>query len=70
MPGTEAGETVLLPIDSKFPGDTYSNLLSAYESGDAAELKSRRAALETEMKRCAKVFVTSILIRHTLQILQ
>lgn len=54
MPGTEEGETVLLPIDSKFPGDTYSNLLSAYESGDAAELKSRRIALETEIKRCAK----------------
>lgn len=44
----------MLPIDSKFPGDTYSNLLSAYESGDAAELKSRRIALETEIKRCAK----------------
>lgn len=54
LPGQEEGEWVYLPIDSKFPGDTYSNLLSAYESGDPAELKTRRTALELEIKKCAK----------------
>ncbi|MDE7226107.1 MAG: DNA recombination protein RmuC, partial [Ruminococcus sp.] len=36
------------------PGDTYANLLSAYESGNPAELKNRRSALDSEIKRCAK----------------
>lgn len=54
LPGADSGSTVWLPIDSKFPGDTYSNLLAAYESGSADELKAKRSALEAEMKRCAK----------------
>ena len=54
LPGMEDGEYVYLPIDSKFPGDTYSNLLAAYDSGDPAELKAKRGVLETEIKRCAK----------------
>ncbi len=54
LPGMSDGEFVYLPIDSKFPGDTYSALLNAYESGSAEELKNRRAALDTEIKRCAK----------------
>ncbi len=54
LPGMEDGEYVYLPIDSKFPGDTYSNLLAAYESGDQNELKLRRTALDVEIKRCAK----------------
>lgn len=54
LPGISEGQSVYLPIDSKFPGDTYSNLLTAYETGDAAELKSKRAVLESEIKRCAK----------------
>ncbi len=54
LPGMSDGEFVYLPIDSKFPGDTYSALLNAYESGSAEELKTRRAALDTEIKRCAK----------------
>ncbi len=31
---TQDGETIYLPIDSKFPGDTYLSLKNAYESGD------------------------------------
>lgn len=54
LPGLENGECVYLPIDSKFPGDTYSNLLTAYETGDPNELKTKRAALESEIKKCAK----------------
>lgn len=54
LPGMEDGEYVYLPIDSKFPGDTYSNLLTAYDSGNPDELKAKRKVLELEIKRCAK----------------
>ena len=54
LPGTQDGEFVYLPIDSKFPGDTYAAVVAAYESGDPGELKSKRTALEQEIKRCAK----------------
>ena len=54
LPGAENGECVYLPIDSKFPGDTYSNLIDAYNSGDAELLKAKRKLLETEILRCAK----------------
>lgn len=54
LPGLEDGECVYLPIDSKFPGDTYANLLAAYETGDPNELKTKRTALESEIKKCAK----------------
>ncbi|MDE6784508.1 MAG: DNA recombination protein RmuC [Ruminococcus sp.] len=54
LPGDDRGDCIYLPIDSKFPGDTYSKLLSAYESGNPAKLSRRRSALETEIKRCAK----------------
>lgn len=54
LPGQIEGEFVYLPIDAKFPGDTYAELAAAYDSGDAAELRARRAALEQEIRRCAK----------------
>lgn len=54
LPGKNSEETVLLPIDSKFPADCYQNLLEAYESGDQGEIKQKRAALITEIKECAK----------------
>ncbi len=53
LPGKE-NDSVYLPIDSKFPGDTYAKIAAAYESGNAVELKSARSALELEMKRCAR----------------
>ena len=53
LPGSDEG-CVYLPIDSKFPGDTYARITSAFEKGDSAELKAARSALETEMKRCAR----------------
>jgi DNA recombination protein RmuC len=34
LPGS-GNDTVYLPIDSKFPGDTYNKLLDAYESGSS-----------------------------------
>lgn len=53
LPAKEDGY-VYLPIDSKFPGDTYAKLAEAYESGNPTELKNARNALEAEIKRCAK----------------
>lgn len=48
------GEYIYLPIDSKFPADTYSNLLDAYESGNPELLKEKRSLLVAEIKRSAK----------------
>ena len=47
-------EYVYLPIDSKFPGDLYSNLLESYENGDKGEIKSHQQKLINEIKREAK----------------
>lgn len=54
LPGNKDGERIYLPIDAKFPGDTYSNLLNAYESGSSELLKEKKNALTAEIKRCAK----------------
>lgn len=54
LPGAADGESVYLPIDSKFPGDTYSNLMTAYEGGNVDEIKAKRALLVREIKKCAK----------------
>lgn len=54
LPGSGDIDAVYLPIDSKFPGDTYSDLVDAYETGDPAIVKARRKTLETEILRCAK----------------
>ena len=54
LPGAEQGEFVYLPIDSKFPGDTYVALQNAYESGDAALVAEAKKHLEIVIKKCAK----------------
>ena len=53
LPG-ETGSSVWLPIDSKFPGDTYAALVDAYDTGDAAVVAAAQSALETRIKGCAK----------------
>lgn len=53
LPGPN-DDGIWLPIDSKFPGDTYTALLNSYESGDAGIVKETRKTLESEIKRCAK----------------
>ena len=45
MPGVD-GNSVWLPIDSKFPGDTYAHLQDAQASGDAQAVENARHALE------------------------
>lgn len=53
LPGPN-DEGIWLPIDSKFPGDTYAALQRAYESGSSEIVKSARKTLSDEIKRCAK----------------
>lgn len=36
------GQELLLPVDSKFPADTYLNLQNAYESGDKKQIQDAR----------------------------
>lgn len=54
LPGTTSEQPVYLPIDSKFPGDTYAALQDAYNSGDAEAVKTAYKSLETIIKKSAK----------------
>ena len=53
MPG-DGESSVLLPIDAKFPGDSYSHLLEAYESADPERIAARRRILVSQLKKEAK----------------
>lgn len=53
LPGNDNG-TVYLPIDSKFPGDTYAALQDAYSTGDKAQVEIAFRNLEARIKQCAK----------------
>ena len=53
MPGADGG-TVWLPIDSKFPGNTYAHLQDAQASGDAQAVENARHALELVLRSEAK----------------
>lgn len=48
------GNITYLPIDSKFPADTYTALLDAYESGDKAAADTAAKALRTRILAEAK----------------
>lgn len=53
LPGADEG-AVWLPIDAKFPGDAYVQLLDAQESGDAERVKAAGAVLEQRVRSFAK----------------
>ena len=53
LPG-ESGETVWLPIDSKFPGDTYEHLVDAINAGNEEAIAAAKKSLETRIKAEAK----------------
>ena len=57
LPGSGDGE-VLLPIDAKFPGDAYQNLLDAYDRGDRAEILEKRKVLMNRILSEAKDIAT------------
>ena len=53
LPGD--GETpVLLPVDAKFPGETFAQLQDAYESGDPEQITAAAKMLEIRLKAEAK----------------
>ncbi|MCL2578029.1 MAG: DNA recombination protein RmuC [Defluviitaleaceae bacterium] len=54
LPGAEDGGHVYLPIDSKFPLETYERLLDCYETGDPEEIELARKALLARIKVFAK----------------
>ena len=43
-----------LPIDSKFPGDTYANLQEAYDTGSPEIVSAAKKQLMEVIKKCAK----------------
>jgi len=53
LPGDDSG-FVYLPIDAKFPGDSYSKLVDAYEVGNPAEIEEAVKVLEKSLKKAAK----------------
>lgn len=53
LPDSE-GITTYMPIDSKFPADTYQALLDAYESGDKGAVETAAKALRTRLLGDAK----------------
>ena len=53
LPGDD-GVPVYLPIDSKFPGDAYSNLLDAYDSGSRERVDAAAGALVAQIKKEAR----------------
>ena len=50
----DGDSVVYLPVDSKFPGDTYSALRDAIESGDKQSIESAQKALVQRIKSEAK----------------
>lgn len=52
LPGQNG--TVWLPVDAKFPGDTYAHLLDAQQSGDPAAVTAARKQLATVLRQEAK----------------
>ena len=54
LPGKNNIDTVLLPVDSKFPIEDYSRLVAAEEASDLEAIDEARKKLEMQIKKCAK----------------
>jgi len=54
LPGRNDNETVLLPVDSKFPIEDYTRLVDAEEVGDVTLVNESRKKLESSVKIFAK----------------
>lgn len=53
LPGDEDG-VVYLPVDAKFPADTYTKLVDAYDTGNPEEIDQAAKILERAIKSFAK----------------
>ena len=51
---TTTGQPVWLPIDSNFPGDTYTALRNALDSGNPQQIKAAQQTLTQVIRKCAK----------------
>jgi DNA recombination protein RmuC len=60
MPGQGMG-TTWLPIDAKFPAESYQRLAVAAERGDVAAVEVCSRELETVIRSCARTFSTKYL---------
>lgn len=60
LPGKES-EPVWLPIDAKFPMETYQRLAMAAERGDVEAVENGARELETVVRTCARTFSTKYL---------
>ena len=58
LPGKEDNNSVLLPIDSKFPQEDYARLAEASEKGDAEQTEAARSALMTAVRVEARRIAT------------
>ena len=58
MPGREEDHETYLPIDSKFPVENYSRLISAYDHGNKTDILTYQKALATDVKEQAKKIST------------
>lgn len=65
IPNSENDEVIYLPIDSKFPMEDYSRLVSAGEAGDTAGVEQSRKALEVRVKEEAKAIKNYIAEPYT-----
>lgn len=61
MPGKDEDSTIYLPVDSKFPVENYSRLITAYENGDKTEIERFSKALAADVKEQAKKISTKYL---------
>ncbi len=55
LPGKDdSGEHVYLPVDAKFPRESYHALIEAYEQADTAAIEDASKLLENNIKKAAK----------------
>jgi DNA recombination protein RmuC len=54
LPGKSSDEDVWMPVDSKFPMESYELLLAAYEAGNPAEIESCQKVLVKAVEGFAK----------------
>jgi DNA recombination protein RmuC len=55
LPGKEENQNVVyLPIDAKFPKETYEHLIDAFETGDPATIEIANRNMENVIKKMAK----------------
>jgi DNA recombination protein RmuC len=61
MPGASEGADVLLPIDAKFPKETFERLMAAWDAGDGDAIRTASdelaGVIENEAKRISSKYI-------------